>query len=1092
MCFRSFFLSLLALVIRLGAAEPAQPTPPPGWQLDLVAQAPAIQHPGAIATAPDGRVFVAEDPMDITTERPDVTEGRIVCFHPDGRRTVFVDRIGAAFGLQYLEGKLYVLHNPYLSTWEDRGDHGTNRVDLVRNTNPNWHALGWNDHIPANFRLGLDGRFYVATGDKGLFGAVGSDGKRFDFFGGGIFRVRPDGSELESYSTGVRNILDVVLDADDQAFTFDNTDEHEWMGRITHMVDGGYYGYPHEFIPRRPHTLWCFADIGAGAATGMACALDDALPKAWRGHLFLADFGKRNVFRVPLARVGATFAVAGTNGPVVGVAGLGDVVPLFTDPPEDFRPVGLAFSADGRSLWIGDWQHRDVKNAQAVAGRLWRLTWNGPERSTPFPEWYVPATLGRPYQATDQQLMAGLGHPSKEVRLCAQRRLEERLGASDSLAAALRQVAMEPGATEARMHALWALAKNPESTANLVRLIADADPRVAAQAMRWAGESRVESALPALLGQLKSDSAERRFRAATALGRLSRPETVVDLQSVLADPDSWVRYAAFTALNRVGRTSPAAWNSVVRGLASPNPQVAEASAFALRATYDPALVPALQAFLDDSSLSPAVRASAAQLLAQMCRQPPAWDGGWWAYHPFRLPPPRHTVEWSATPEIRTTLIQLLRDPVPAVRRAAVNGLQEETQPQTLAALREAAQRETDSATLAELVRDLGRRRDRASAPFLVSLLAKPSDPEVLAATLEAGGQVGSPEVSAALVAWLTRNPASKEWNRGVQAAAQLRLEAAVPVLLAAARQGNREVVPALGQIGGDAARQGLLELLRSGDLPMRRAVLPALATLTGTPAVTELLAAWQDPELRAEALLALSRSPRSEALEAYLTGLASKNLEQRTAARKALETLRGEVRPGLEARAGELTPEVITELQGIYQNDAAALAGPLFRVRNAALTPEAFLEFALAHPGDPTRGETLFRDANGLNCLACHRLRGEGADVGPDLSNMGAQFSARELAESILWPSRVVREGYQPVIVELTDDEEVAGLIKGESTEVLTLRDSAGKLRQVPKSQIRGRRQSEQSLMPEGLQAGLSLADFADLIAFASRCRQAP
>jgi putative heme-binding domain-containing protein len=105
---------------------------------------------------------------------------------------------------------------------------------------------------------------------------------------------------------------------------------------------------------------------------------------------------------------------------------------------------------------------------------------------------------------------------------------------------------------------------------------------------------------------------------------------------------------------------------------------------------------------------------------------------------------------------------------------------------------------------------------------------------------------------------------------------------------------------------------------------------------------------------------------------------------------------------------------------------------------------------------------------------------------------MGAQFGPRELAESILWPSRVVREGYQAVLVELKDGEEVAGLIKGESPEVLTLRDSAGRLRQVAKTEVVSRRQSDQSLMPEGLQAGLSLQEFADLLAFAARCRSSP
>src|SRR5262249_21332543 len=175
-------------------------------------------------------------------------------------------------------------------------------------------ALDWNDHVPANFRLAMDGFLYVAVGDKGVFGAVGRDGKRVDLHGGGILRLRPDGTALEVYCTGVRNSLHVALDDDDEIFTYDNTDEHNWMSRLTHMVDGGFYGYPYDFVPRRPYTLWMMADYGAGAATGALCYTEDALPPEYHGNLFLADFGKRQVPRVGVARDGAAVPVASQSG----------------------------------------------------------------------------------------------------------------------------------------------------------------------------------------------------------------------------------------------------------------------------------------------------------------------------------------------------------------------------------------------------------------------------------------------------------------------------------------------------------------------------------------------------------------------------------------------------------------------------------------------------------------------------------------------------------------------------------------------------------------------------------------------------------
>jgi len=1097
---------MILVASRLGAADAAssQPVPPAGWRLELVAQAPQVLHPGAIACAPDGRIFVAEDPMDIRTERADVAEGRILCFHPDGRRTVFLDRIYAAFGLQYLEGRLYVLHNPFFSAWEDAGEFGTNRVDLVRNTNPNWHALGWNDHVPANFRLGLDGRFYVATGDKGLFGAVGRDGKRFDFFGGGIFRMRPDGTELEAFSTGVRNILDVVLDAEDNVFTYDNTDEHEWMGRVTQMVDGGYYGYPHDFIPRQPDTLWCFADLGAGAATGMAGALNDALPEPWRGNLFLADFGKRTVLRVPLQPVGGTFAVEGPAGPVRGIAGIGDVESLFTNPPEDFRPVGLTFSPDGRSLLIGDWQHRDVKDTNAIAGRLWRLTWTGSERPTPFPAWYVPAATGKSFTASNEQLITGLGHPSKDVRLCAQRRLGERAAAPGQSAGQVLAVAMDrTAASLARIHALWALAAVPSRAETLpirkalLRLIGDPDLRVAGQASRWAGEAREEGAVLGLVKQLRSPSAVLRFRAATALGRIGSIAALGPLAESLTDENTWTRYAAFTALNRLGRGQPATWPELVHLLAQGNPRAAEAARFALQNTFDPRLAAALREFLQDRRQPELARTAAATLLAEACRQPPAWDGGWWAYHPFRTPAPTHSVEWAGTAQIRDDLVTALTDSVAGVRRAANAGLAAEPDSAVVDALRAVAHSETDPTVKAALIETLGQRQDGASGALVVSALRPDGEaPVVVAAALEAAGKIGGDAVTKAVVAWLGRALPDSDplvWSKGVGAAANLNTAAAIPVLARVADRGGASAEAAirgLGRMDQAAARRELRRLLRDSPRETRKAVLAALASGTGAPAIPELMAAWREPELRSEALLALTRVPQVAALEAYLDGLGSKSPEQRAASRQAIKGLQTAARPLVESRVSELTPEVVSELQILFQDDPEALKGPLFQVRRAVVTPEAYLEFALANPGDPNRGERLFRDPAGLNCLGCHRLKGDGAEVGPDLSNMGAQFGLRELAESILWPSRVVREGYQPLIVELKEGEEVAGLIKGESVEFLTLRDSAGRLRQIAKSEVVGRRQSDQSLMPEGLQAGLSLAEFADLLAFAGRCRE--
>src|ERR1051325_3640765 len=106
-------------------AASAAPQPHPGWRMELLLSAPQVRHPSVVCAAPDGRIFVAEDPMDISAPRADLAHGRILCLHTNGSITVFATNLYAVFGMQFLEGKLFVLHNPKFSVFRD--DNGVGR-----------------------------------------------------------------------------------------------------------------------------------------------------------------------------------------------------------------------------------------------------------------------------------------------------------------------------------------------------------------------------------------------------------------------------------------------------------------------------------------------------------------------------------------------------------------------------------------------------------------------------------------------------------------------------------------------------------------------------------------------------------------------------------------------------------------------------------------------------------------------------------------------------------------------------------------------------------------------------------------------------
>jgi putative heme-binding domain-containing protein len=96
------------------------------------------------------------------------------------------------------------------------------------------------------------------------------------------------------------------------------------------------------------------------------------------------------------------------------------------------------------------------------------------------------------------------------------------------------------------------------------------------------------------------------------------------------------------------------------------------------------------------------------------------------------------------------------------------------------------------------------------------------------------------------------------------------------------------------------------------------------------------------------------------------------------------------------------------------------------------------------------------------------------------------------LAGAILYPSKTVREGYQQVTLVLADDEEVSGIVKGETGDTVVLRDASGAERRLARASIKARRNSALSLMPEGLQAALTPDEFADLVAYLASLRGKP
>jgi putative membrane-bound dehydrogenase-like protein len=134
---------------------------------------------------------------------------------------------------------------------------------------------------------------------------------------------------------------------------------------------------------------------------------------------------------------------------------------------------------------------------------------------------------------------------------------------------------------------------------------------------------------------------------------------------------------------------------------------------------------------------------------------------------------------------------------------------------------------------------------------------------------------------------------------------------------------------------------------------------------------------------------------------------------------------------------------------------------------------------ALERKGEPSKGRATFERL----CASCHRFRGIGHDVAPDLLALGDRGSPR-LLESILDPNAAVNADFLAYNVELADGDVLNGLIRGESSTGFTLLQANDLRRELLRRDVKSVRPSKLSLMPEGLEEGLEPSDLADLIAW--------
>jgi putative membrane-bound dehydrogenase-like protein len=244
------------------------------------------------------------------------------------------------------------------------------------------------------------------------------------------------------------------------------------------------------------------------------------------------------------------------------------------------------------------------------------------------------------------------------------------------------------------------------------------------------------------------------------------------------------------------------------------------------------------------------------------------------------------------------------------------------------------------------------------------------------------------------------------------------------------------------------------------------------------------LAAYDDPAI-AEAIVKRWRNFYSNDRNAVIAALASRP--------SFAKVLLAHIGDG-NLRRGDITPVIarqirsfnddaltkkLTEVWGDLRESSADKL-KLIAALKAKLTPEAIAK------ADPSQGRLLFSQT----CALCHRLYGEGHDIGPDLTGSG-RHEVNYLLENIVDPSAIVAADFKMSVITLKDGRVFNGILHGQSDHTLTIK-MIGQDITVEKAEIASQQQLPISMMPEGLLTALSDEQTRNLIAYLMTNGQVP
>ncbi|QIF01583.1 discoidin domain-containing protein [Roseimicrobium sp. ORNL1] len=997
---------------------------PDGFDVTLFAPPQSANYPVFIAAAPNGDLYVSSDGNGSLGRNPG--RGRILRLRDkdgDGRAdevTEFVKDLDAPRGLVWDNDRLYVIHPPDMSVFIDKDGDGVaeERKTLVKGI-----AFGYADrpadHTTNGLSLGIDGWLYIAGGDFGFMDAEGTDGTRLQHRGGGVIRVRPDGSGLSLYATGTRNILEVAVSPLMDIFTRDNTnDGGGWNVRFHHFT-GGFadHGYPRLYKNFNDEAIQPLADYGGGSGCG-AVYIDEPGFGTWNNAPFTADWGTGALWHHSVKRKGATYEE--------------------TEAPKPF--IKMTRPTDG-----------DVDAMSRVYCASWKgatFNWEGPDVGYIVcvrPKDYKAEALPEFAKASDAELVKLLESPSNRRRMEAQRELVRR-GLPKNTFSTLQTLAFDktvPMATRAAV--IFAASQVPEAGKEIIgtRQVENGDAEFAGIVAKALADVALLMPSPNVSENFTIPDA---YKTSAGLAELSRfisnakawpTKTLVDYAKLaFGDADAVTQHVAVQALAKL-KAQEACFT--LFDSADSSAQIKLNATRALQKMHEPAVVDGLIKRINETTATEPRKL----LLSALCRlhfHEGEWKGDSWGTRPDTRGPYYQPEAWAETPKVAAAIKEVLSKATPEESSFLVSELNRNRIQFNEALERILTLAKNDAKLIPDAVGQLAAAENipAAGVPLLIAAaLDESSSATVLSQAVAALAKTDSAEgARASLTALVTLGKAQ---------GAGKEQEAARNAFLTSPKLENHHQLLEVEaeKIGTPTAQWADMALL---NLSARTSGSPESRELSGKA----LNAGWEhDVKRRTQILKAVASLKHNPYADKVLAAMDDPDKSVASAAQNAAKAMK------LEKKT--------------------AASGPLI----GTLKPEDVIAQVLKTKGDVALGEQIFSRAT---CVACHTTSMDQPQKGPYLGNIAQTYKRPELAQNILDPNKTIAQGFASEVFTLKDGTQQLGFITLESADSVKVRNIAAQEFTFAVKDIAKRDKLPISMMPPGLANNLTVREFASLL----------